>query len=121
MDKIKERLAALRAEADAASARAEKAEGLIKRYEQIMLEKDQEIASLQRRLSELEQKEDTTTKEARAAKEQLNETSIRTEHLEREALKLVQDRDDWERKYEEMVTKHKSLQAELDDFLRGVI
>jgi len=64
-------LAALRAEADAASARAEKAEGLIKRYEQIMLEKDQEIASLQRRLSELEQKEDTTTKEARAAKEQL--------------------------------------------------
>lgn len=111
----------MRAEADAALARAEKAEGLIKRYEQIMLGKDQEIASLQRKLSELEQREDTVTKEARATKEQLNETSIRTEHLEREALKLVQDRDDLERKYEEMVTKYKSLQAELDDFLQGVI
>lgn len=66
-----QKLAALRAEADAALARAEKAEGLIKRYEQTMLGKDQEIASLQRKLSELEQREDTVTKEARATKEQL--------------------------------------------------
>ena len=49
-----QKLAALRTEADAAVVRAEEAEAKNKKYEQMLLEKDQEITSLTHKVSVLE-------------------------------------------------------------------
>lgn len=56
MDRIQQKLAALRAEADQAIERAEKAERKVKEYEQGILERDQEIALLQHKASSLEER-----------------------------------------------------------------
>jgi len=53
-DKIKEKLNSLRTEADNAVLRAEEAEAKNKKYEQVLLEKEQEITSLQHKLSLLD-------------------------------------------------------------------
>lgn len=50
----------LRAEADNAVLRAEEAEAKNKKYEQALLEKDQEITSLQHRLSSLDAEQEQT-------------------------------------------------------------
>jgi len=54
MDKIRERLASLRAEADTAVARAEDAEAKNKKLEHELMTKDQEIVSLQHKIANLE-------------------------------------------------------------------
>lgn len=56
MDRIQQKLAALRAEADQAIERAEKAERKVKEYEQGILERDQEIALFQHKASSLEER-----------------------------------------------------------------
>ena len=76
----------LRAEADNAVTRAEEAENKNKKYEQILLEKDQEITSLQHRLHLLDEeleKAEASLKESKVARDEgekakgENETSAR--------------------------------------------
>ncbi|KAI6041224.1 hypothetical protein EDC04DRAFT_2669805 [Pisolithus marmoratus] len=61
MDRVQQKLATLRTDADAAIERAEKAEHTVKEYEQALLERDQEIASLEHRLSSLDKECDRVT------------------------------------------------------------
>jgi tropomyosin len=74
MDRIKERLASLRQEADTAVARAEDAEGKVKKLEQEILNKDQEIQSLNHRLTITESKLDEAEGKVNDAKH------VRDEH-----------------------------------------
>ncbi|KAG6850791.1 hypothetical protein H0H93_008829 [Arthromyces matolae] len=105
-DKIKEKMNQLRTEADHAIARAEEAETKNKKYEQLLLEKDQEISSLQHRLgvldSDLEKAEQNlaTHKTASAEGEQSKQTS---ELLQRKVQLLEEELDTAEKNLKETV------------------
>ena len=83
---VSQKMNQLRTDADNAVARAEEAEAKNKKYEQILLEKDQEITSLQHRLNLLDQELETaeaSLKEFKLARDEgekakgENETSTR--------------------------------------------
>ncbi|KAG6828917.1 hypothetical protein H0H92_006303 [Tricholoma furcatifolium] len=134
----------LRAEADNAITRAEEAEAKNKKYEQALLEKDQEITSLQHKLSvmdgELEKAEhnlatqktasaegeqskqtsDLLTRKVQLLEEELRQVDVRAEHFERQVQRAEQERDAWEKKYEESEAKYKQSQAALDDLEKSM-
>ncbi|KAI0693172.1 tropomyosin [Cerioporus squamosus] len=140
MEKIKERLQSLRAEADNAVARAEEAEAKNKKYEQLLLEKDQEITSLQHKISVLdadlekaegkladlksaqedakiqllEEELDAADKNLKEAMDKLRQVDVKAEHFERQVTRLEQERDQWEKKYEE---KYRESKRELDELV----
>jgi tropomyosin, fungi type len=45
----------------------------------------------------------------------LRETDVKAGHYQRKVQALEQERDQWEQKYEEMATTHKTLKSELED------
>lgn len=103
-----QRLQTLRAEADAATERAEIAEAKIKKYEQSLLEKDQEITSLQHKLGvldgQLEVAEGKLT-EAKAAKEEGELSKTTNEGLIRKIQLLEEELDAAERNAKETMEK----------------
>ncbi|CDZ97381.1 actin filament-coating protein tropomyosin [Phaffia rhodozyma] len=153
MDAIKNKLKSLRDEADASLARAEEAETKNKQYEQDVLTKDQEIASLSRKvqlleedlekaegkLSEakdigeefenhkgasenmsrklqlLEEELDTAEKNLKETVEKLRQVDVKAEHFERQITRVEQERDNWEKKYEEALAQYKESKRELDE------
>jgi len=155
MDRIKERLAALRAEADAAVDRAEAAESKNKKYEQELLVKDQEIKSLthklgviegdlekaesklsdlknasedsetrkstneglQRKVQLLEEELDAADQNLKDNLEKLRQVDVKAEHFERQVKRLEEERDVWERKYEEAQEKYNKSKKELDELV----
>lgn len=102
----------LRLDADHAIARAEEAEAKNKKYEQMLLEKEQEIASLQHRLglsdAELEKAERSvaTHKSASAEGEQSKQTS---ELLQRKVQLLEEELDTAEKNLKETVERYVSI------------
>lgn len=98
----------LREEADAAVARAEESEAKNKKYEQLLLEKDQEITSLTHRLSV--QDADLEKAEAKLAELKASQTdgeSSRTtnENLNRKIQLLEEELDVAEKNVKETVEK----------------
>jgi len=118
MDKIKQKLADLRVEADHAIERAENAEAKNKKYEQAILEKDQEIGLLNRKTQLLEDDLDKSEKNSRETVEKLRQVDVKAEQFERQVHRLEQERDQWEKKFEEAEAKFKASKAELDDLVR---
>jgi len=156
MEQIRIKLAALRAEADHAVDRAEKAEVKNKSYDQQLMVKDQEISSLTHKLGlvekELEKTEaklnemkgevegaesgksqsnalsrkvvlleeelDTSERNAKETVEKLRQVDVKAEHFERQVQRLEQERDAWEKKYEDMQTKYQDSKKELDELVR---
>ena len=50
----------------------------------------------------------------------LRQTDIKAGHFERKVQALENDRDQWEKKYEEMSEKYKQTVAELEEFRREI-
>ncbi|KAI0272633.1 hypothetical protein BC834DRAFT_857610 [Gloeopeniophorella convolvens] len=138
MEKIKEKLTALRGEADHAHARADELETKNKALEQALLEKENEIKSKDHRLDELESKYEETEAKLRDVTEKyatdslpcgarsahdlcrLRRQDVDTEHIERQAKRFEQERDDWEKKFEEANAKYRKAQGELDELVANM-
>jgi len=143
-------------EADAAIERAEVAEAKNKTYELQILQKDQEITSLQHKLGvlegELEKAEakvadakvahehgeahastavnlqrkidlledelDRAEKNVKETMEKLRQVDVKAEHFERQVHRAEQERDTWEKKYEDSLAKYQASQKELEELLR---
>ncbi|KAI6023954.1 hypothetical protein BKA83DRAFT_3517660 [Pisolithus microcarpus] len=119
MDRIQQKLAALRAEADQAIERAEKAEHKVKEYEQGILERDQEIALLQHKASSLEERCDRVTQRVGEVEERIAASDLEIERMTRQINYTEQQRDKMEVKYE-ILAKYNASQAELDGFLSNL-
>jgi len=50
----------------------------------------------------------------------LRQTDIKAGHFERKVAALQGEVDSWEKKYEEMATKYKDVQAELEAFRKEI-
>ncbi|KAI6164673.1 hypothetical protein EDD17DRAFT_361588 [Pisolithus thermaeus] len=120
MDRIQQRLAALRAEADQAIEPAEEAERKVKECEQGILERDQEIASLQHKTLSLEEQCDRVTRRLGEVEERVVASDLEIERMTRQVNYAEQQRDKMQAKYEEMLAKYKASQAELDDLLSNL-
>lgn len=98
----------LRIEADNAVTRAEESEAKNKKYEQLILEKDQEITSLNHRLSMLDgelEKTETVLKETKALKEQGDHSQTTNDGLLRKIQLLEEELDAAEKNLKETVEK----------------
>lgn len=102
----------LRAEADAAVLRAEEAEAKVKKYEQVILEKDQEITSFQHQL----QVSDETTQKLEEQLGQYKSSSLEgessrttSENLTRKVQLLEEELDAAEKNVKETVEKCVSI------------
>jgi len=108
MDKIKEKLSALRAETDAANERSEEAKGKSKQLEQEAIGKEQEIASLQHRNQLLEaevEKLEGLLKEAKAAADDGAAHGHQNESLMRKVQLLEEENEQSDRNLRETTEK----------------
>ncbi|KAI0305978.1 tropomyosin [Multifurca ochricompacta] len=123
MDKIKEKLAALRAEADVAIERAEKAEAKNKKYEEDLLQKDQEITSLTHKLSvldsDLDKAESNLADHKRALAEGESDKSTK-DTLTRKIQLLEEELDAAEKNAKETVDKLRQVDVKAEHFERQV-
>jgi tropomyosin len=106
---ILQRLAALRVEADANATRAEEAEAKYKKLEHEILVKDQEITSLQHKLSIAEsevEKLEVNLKEHKSAKEEVGQTKDTNEGLSRKIALLEEELDNAEKNLRETTDKY---------------
>jgi hypothetical protein len=97
-----------RAEADAATERAELAEAKSKKQEQELLAKDQEITSLQNKVHVLEaelEKAESGLKDARTAREEGDSSRATAENLTRKVQLLEEELDAAEKNVKETVEK----------------
>jgi len=123
MDRIKEKLTSLRVEADNAVARAEEAEAKNKKYEQLLLEKDQEIGSLTHRLSTLDselEKTEAKLAELKSAREEGETSKTTNEGLVRKIQLLEEELDAAEKNVKETVEKLRQVDVKAEHFERQV-
>ncbi|KIY66862.1 hypothetical protein CYLTODRAFT_423062 [Cylindrobasidium torrendii FP15055 ss-10] len=122
-DKIREKLQNLRAEADNAIQRADEAEAQNKKYEQLLLEKDQEITSLQHKLGvldgELEKAEGKVT-EYKSVQEEGEHSKTTNEALIRKIQLLEEELDAAEKNVKETVEKLRQVDVKAEHFERQV-
>jgi chromosome segregation ATPase len=99
----------LRLEADNAVTRAEDAEEKLKKYDQLLLEKDQEITSMTHKVSVLEaelDKVDGKLAEAKAAQEEGDSLKGANENLTRKVALLEEELDAAEKNVKETMEKY---------------
>ncbi|KAI9440461.1 tropomyosin [Lactarius indigo] len=123
MDKIKEKLANLRAEADAAVERAEAAEAKNKTYEQALLQKDQEITSLQHRIGVLDgelEKTEGKLAETKLAAADGESSKTTSEGLVRKVQLLEEELDTAEKNVKETMEKLRQVDVKAEHFERQV-
>jgi chromosome segregation ATPase len=104
----RQKLNALRIEADHAVARAEEAEAKNKRYEQVILEKDQEITSLTHKLNILDgdlEKAESKVTELKSAQQEGEHSKSTNEGLLRKIQLLEEELDAAEKNVKETVEK----------------
>jgi len=122
-DRIKEKLNALRAEADAALERAENAEAKNKTYEQTILEKEQEISSLNHKLSVLDaelEKAESKLADAKTAKEEGENSKTANEGYLRKIQLLEEELDTAEKTVKETMEKLRQVDVKAEHFERQV-
>lgn len=113
----------LRAEADNAVTRAEEAEAKNKKYEQAILEKDQEITSLQHKLSILDaelEKAEAKLAESKVAQEEGEHSKTTNEGLIRKIQLLEEELDAAEKNVKETVEKLRQVDVKAEHFERQV-
>ena len=121
MDKIKERLSALRGEADAAVERAEAAEAKCKKLELELLAKEQEITSLQHKNTILEtdlEKYEGELSVAKKANEAGGNTQVTMENLTRKCQLLEDELDAAEKNVKETVEKLRQVDVKAEHYER---
>ncbi|KAH9821734.1 actin lateral binding protein [Melampsora americana] len=123
MDKIKEKLATLRAEADAAIERAEAAEAKNKKLELETMNKDQELISLQHKVSNLEADLEIAEKkitDAKTAREEEETNRSTNENLNRKIALLESELDNAEKNLRETTDKLRQVDVKAEHFERQV-
>ncbi|ORZ18216.1 hypothetical protein BCR41DRAFT_385903 [Lobosporangium transversale] len=120
MDKLKEKFATVRAEADAAIVRAEEAERLNTSLKDELAAKDQEAISLNNRIQLLEAQLEKAESGGSDSKTKLRELELKVEDLERKTKTLEKDNENLETKLEEATTKLREAKAELEETLRAM-
>ncbi|CDO73255.1 hypothetical protein BN946_scf185008.g17 [Trametes cinnabarina] len=120
MEKVKERLQLLRADADAANKRAEAAEAKNKHYEQEIDLLKTENEGLQKKVQLLEDELDKAISDLKDTREKLRQLDVRAENSERQIARLEEERDRWEKKYEEMQEKYRESKRELDEVVAAM-
>ncbi|KAG8958008.1 hypothetical protein FRC03_009546 [Tulasnella sp. 419] len=124
MDRIKERLAHLRAEADAAVDRAELAEAKNKKYEQEIIVKDQEIGSLTHKLglaeAELEKAEEKL-RELKHASEEGSQSKSTADTLTRKIQLLEEELDASEKNQKDTMEKLRQVDVKAEQYERQVV
>lgn len=63
----------------------------------------------------LEEELEEADKNLRETTAKLRETDIKAEQLERKVASLEAEKDEWERKFEDLTTQHSAAKAELDE------
>lgn len=109
-----QKLNSLRDEADRAVLRAEEAEAKNKKYEQLLLEKDQEIASLTHKLSVLDadlEKVEAKLTDSKNAQQEGEHSKMTNEGLVRKIQLLEEELDAAEKNVKETVEKYVHLQS----------
>ncbi|KAG5639077.1 hypothetical protein H0H81_007021 [Sphagnurus paluster] len=122
-DRIREKLTQLRTEADNAITRAEEAEAKNKKLEQLLLEKDQEITSLQHRLGNLDaelEKAELIIADSKAAREEGENSKQTNEGLLRKVQLLEEELDAAEKNVKETVEKLRQVDVKAEHFERQV-
>lgn len=102
-------MANLRQEADNAVARAEEAEAKNKKYEQVLLEKDQEITSLQHKISILDadlEKAEGKLSDLKHAQEDGEQSKSANEGLQRKIQLLEEELDAADKNLKESMDKY---------------
>ncbi|KGB76001.2 actin lateral binding protein [Cryptococcus deuterogattii R265] len=122
-DKIKERFAILGQKIEAAEARAEAAESENKKLNQTLLERDQELASVQHKLQlaeeELEASE-SKVKELKAASDEGETHRTTGENLARKVQLLEEELDKAEKDLKETTEKLRQVDVKAEHFERQV-
>ena len=111
LTRSKQRLQSLRAEADNAVARAEEAEAKNKKYEQTLLEKEQEITSLQHKISVLDadlEKAEGKLTDLKSAQEDGEQSKTANEGLQRKIQLLEEELDAADKNLKEAMDKYVS-------------
>jgi len=122
-ERIKEKLASLRSEADNAIARAEEAEAKIKKLEQVLLEKDQEITSYTHRLSVIDadlEKAEAKLAEYKASNAEGESTRQTNDNLTRKVQLLEDELDAAEKNVKETVEKLRQVDVKAEHFEKQV-
>jgi len=73
--------------------------------------------NLTRKIQLLEEELDAAEKNVKDTVERLRQVDVKAEHFERQVTRIEQERDQWERKYEEAQTKYRESKAELDELV----
>jgi len=123
MEKIKEKLASLRQEADTNVERAEKAEALIKVQEQRILEQDAEIKSLTHQLGVVDhnlEAAETQIKESKSAQLEGENSKTMNEGLTRKVQLLEEELDAAEKNVKETMEKLRQVDVKAEHFERQV-
>jgi tropomyosin len=105
---LAQKLAGLRAEADAAAERAEAAEAKNKKYEQLLLEREQENASLAHKLSVLEgdlEKAENKNAELKKSSGDVDSSRATADGLQRKIQLLEEELDAAEKNVKDTVEK----------------
>ncbi|KAJ7742788.1 tropomyosin [Mycena metata] len=122
-DRIRDKMSQLRAEADAATLRAEEADGKNKKLEQQLLEKDHEITSLQVKLEHLDgelAKAESSIQESKADREAGETSKMTNEGLVRKIQLLEEELDAAEKNVKETVEKLRQVDVKAEHFERQV-
>ncbi|KAJ7024829.1 tropomyosin [Mycena alexandri] len=73
---------------------------------------------LVRKIQLLEEELDAAEKNVKETVEKLRQVDVKAEHFERQVQRVEQERDMWEKKYEDSQTKYQASKAELDELVR---
>lgn len=123
MDRIKERMNVLRAEADAATERAEIAEAKVKKLELELTGKEQEIVSYQHKLGVLDadlEKAESKLADAKSAGDEGANSRVTVENLTRKVQLLEEELDAAEKNVKETVEKLRQVDVKAEHFERQV-
>ncbi|GAN01652.1 tpm2p [Mucor ambiguus] len=115
MEKFKEKLNALRSEAEAANLRATELEHKCKELESEHEQKDEELRSLDARAKELEEALEAAEVSLKQATTDFREADLRAEQLGKKAVKIEQEIAIWDKKNAELEAKYQAAKAEMDE------
>ncbi|KDQ61672.1 hypothetical protein JAAARDRAFT_31137 [Jaapia argillacea MUCL 33604] len=117
MEGIKRNMEAMRSQIDERDHAVSETHAQNKKYEQLLLEKDQELSSLKYKCKTKAAELAKTEKALAEKTDKLNEVEAKVGESEHLAEQLEQARDSWEKKFEEAQERWKQSKAELDELV----
>ncbi|CAO3567884.1 unnamed protein product [Mortierella alpina] len=120
MDKFKEKIAAIRTEADEALSRAEAAEQQLQVVKDEISAKDQDAISYNNRITLLESQLEKAESGGSEAGVRLRELELKAEDLERRVKTLENENESLETKLEGTTAEHQKIKDELEETLKAM-